>query len=114
MNEQLRNLTLEEMDQLSLMHPVASIADNLAKAPMILQNGSGVRLTDNKGQSFIDGSAGLWCVNIGYGRERVARAAYEEMQRMGYYHTFVMHRTSRTSASRIAFCGCCRKTARQR
>jgi L-2,4-diaminobutyrate transaminase len=83
-----RNLSLEELDKECLLHPVTSIADHLAKGPLIIEQGAGVRVADGKGRRYIDGSAGLWCVNVGYGRAALARAAAEEMERLGYFHTF--------------------------
>ncbi len=84
----LRNLSLEEMDKSSLVHPLTSIADHLSKGPMIVESAAGARVTDKAGKTYIDAAAGLWCVNVGYGREPLARAAAEAMQRLGYFHIF--------------------------
>ncbi len=86
--DQTRNLSLEELDKECVLHPVTSIVDHLAKGPLIVQEGTGVRVGDTKGRRYIDGSAGLWCVNVGYGREALARAAYDSMQALGFFHTF--------------------------
>ncbi len=82
------NLSLTEMDKQSHLHPVTSIADHLTHGPQIFRTGAGVTIKDIDGRSYIDGMAGLWCVNVGYGRDTLADAAAEEMRRMGYYHTF--------------------------
>jgi putrescine aminotransferase len=47
-----------------------------------------VWLTDSAGREILDGMAGLWCVALGYGREELARAAYEQMRELPYYNTF--------------------------
>ena len=86
--DQTRNLSLEELDKECVLHPVTSIVDHLAKGPLIVQEGTGVRVGDTKGRRYIDGSAGLWCVNVGYGRKKLAQAAAEEMEKLGFYHTF--------------------------
>lgn len=45
----------------------------------IITRAEGCRIYDAEGGSLLDGMAGLWCVNVGYGREELARAAYEQM-----------------------------------
>src|SRR3546814_3869566 len=45
-------------------------------------------LEDSEGHRILDGMAGLWCVNVGYGRERLAKAAYDQMLALPYYNTF--------------------------
>jgi L-2,4-diaminobutyrate transaminase len=82
------NLSLSEMDKQSHLHPVTSISDHLKNGPHIFESGTGVMIRDIDGRSFIDGMGGLWCVNVGYGRQSLADAAAEEMRRMGYFHTF--------------------------
>lgn len=88
MLEPTHNLSLEEMDKERLFHPVTSIADHLNKGPMIVQGASGVRVRDSKGREFIDGGAGLWCVNVGYGRKEIADAAAKTMADLSYFHLF--------------------------
>jgi len=43
---------------------------------------------DAEGKELLDGMAGLWCVNVGYGREELARVAYDQMRELPYYNTF--------------------------
>jgi L-2,4-diaminobutyrate transaminase len=85
------NYSLEEMDRQSLIHPATSIADHLKNGPTIIARGSGVRLKDRHGRELIDCGAGLWCVNIGYGRAELGEAAAQAMRELGYYHTFASH-----------------------
>lgn len=87
MNHQ-HNFTLEEMDKQSLLHPVTSIADHNANGPTIYANAAGVRIKDVKGRDLIDMGAGLWCVNIGYGRGELADAAAKTMRELSYQHLF--------------------------
>ncbi|MEO3430545.1 aspartate aminotransferase family protein [Pelagibius sp. CAU 1746] len=54
----------------------------------IITKAEGVWLEDSEGEKIIDGMAGLWCVNVGYGRERLAKAAYDQMVELPYYNTF--------------------------
>jgi L-2,4-diaminobutyrate transaminase len=86
-----QNYSLEEMDRQSLIHPATSIADHLKNGPTIIAGGTGVRIKDRQGRELIDCGAGLWCVNIGYGRAELGEAAAEAMRDLGYYHTFGSH-----------------------
>ena len=54
----------------------------------IITKADGVWLEDSEGERILDGMAGLWCVNVGYGRERLAKAAYDQMVELPYYNTF--------------------------
>ena len=82
------NLSIKEMDKVRLFHAATSIADHLEKGPFILASGKGVRVTDVDGREFIDGGAGLWCMNIGYGREEIAETVAEATRILGYQHLF--------------------------
>ena len=86
-----QNYSLEEMDRQSLFHPATSIADHLKNGPTIIAGGSGVRLKDRRGHDLIDCGAGLWCVNVGYGRAELGEAAAKAMADLGYYHTFASY-----------------------
>ncbi|RMD64272.1 MAG: aspartate aminotransferase family protein [Alphaproteobacteria bacterium] len=54
----------------------------------IITGAEGARLIDSEGQRLLDGMAGLWCVNVGYGRKELAQAAYDQMLELPYYNTF--------------------------
>ncbi|MHA3020620.1 aminotransferase family protein [Mycobacterium sp. BMJ-28] len=55
---------------------------------LIITSGDGAWLTTSAGQRLLDATASLWHANIGHGRERIARAAYDQMRRLETYHTF--------------------------
>ena len=82
------NISLEEMDKLSLFHAVTSIADVQTNGPVIYGKAGGVRMRDQHGHDLIDLGAGLWCVNVGYGRREIADAAAAAMRDLSYYHIF--------------------------
>jgi len=65
---------LIEADKRSVMHPATAIADHLAQGPRIMESGRGVYVSDIEGGRFLDGVGGLWCVNLGYGREELGQA----------------------------------------
>jgi L-2,4-diaminobutyrate transaminase len=76
------------MDRQSLFHPVTSVADHLKNGPLIVSDGHGVRIKDQQGRDLIDCGAGLWCVNIGYGRAELADAAAQAIKDLSYHHLF--------------------------
>jgi adenosylmethionine-8-amino-7-oxononanoate aminotransferase len=53
--------------------------------PMIGTGGKGSWVTDIDGNRYLDGMSGLWCVNVGYGREELAEAAYEQLKSLAYF-----------------------------
>lgn len=54
----------------------------------LIERAEGVYIWDAEGRKILDGMSGLWCVNVGYGREELAQAAYDQMRRLPYYNTF--------------------------
>lgn len=54
----------------------------------IITRAEGVWLEDSEGHRLLDGMAGLWCVNVGYGRAELAEAAKRQMLELPYYNTF--------------------------
>lgn len=52
---------------------------------MIADKAEGCWITDHEGNRYLDGMAGLWCVNVGYGRTELADAAYEQLKKMAYF-----------------------------
>jgi L-2,4-diaminobutyrate transaminase len=57
----------------------------------VMTGGRGIMVNDAEGNQFIDSFAGLYCVNIGYGREEMAEAIYRQAKELAYYHTYVGH-----------------------
>jgi len=58
---------------------------------MIVEKGDGAWITDTDGNHYLDGMSGLWCVNVGYGREELAQAAYEQLKQMSFYPLMKSH-----------------------
>ncbi|RYG71131.1 aspartate aminotransferase family protein [Lentibacillus cibarius] len=54
-------------------------------ATMVIRKGEGAWVTDINGNKYLDGMSGLWCVNVGYGREELARASYDQMKELPYF-----------------------------
>jgi L-2,4-diaminobutyrate transaminase len=89
MNSTLRNdPNLEALDKRYLFHPFTALADHERNGPMVIVRGEGVWLTDNHCNRYIDGMAGLWCVNVGYGRQEIGDAIRDQAVTLPYFHTF--------------------------
>ncbi|WP_108260160.1 aspartate aminotransferase family protein [Mangrovicoccus ximenensis] len=76
--------SLVELDRRHLIHPVSSFRGHEARGVRLLNSAKGAQVTDSEGRTLIDGFAGLWCVNAGYGHESVVEAAAEQMRRLPY------------------------------
>jgi putrescine aminotransferase len=79
---------LQALDAAHHMHPFTENAALARKGARIMTAGKGVWLTDSEGHRIIDGMAGLWCVNIGYGRPELGEVARRQMDELAYYNTF--------------------------
>jgi adenosylmethionine-8-amino-7-oxononanoate aminotransferase len=84
MNTQLHSNALHELDRQHFVHPVSSWQGHEARGVRILKSAKGATVTDSEGRQLLDGFAGLWCVNAGYGHESVVEAAAEQMRRLPY------------------------------
>ena len=56
----------------------------LHQKPLVIVKGQGCTLTDAEGKEYLDGMAGLWCVAVGYGQERLVEAAARQMRELAY------------------------------
>lgn len=54
-------------------------------ATLVVTEAKGCWVTDHTGKKYLDAMAGLWCVNVGYGREELAEAAYEQLKKLAYF-----------------------------
>lgn len=70
------------------LHPFTHHADLAAKGARVITRGQGVYLWDSEGRRLLDGMAGLWCVQVGYGRAELAEAAARTMRELSYYNAF--------------------------
>lgn len=79
---------LQALDAAHHLHPFTEGDELNAKGARIITRATGSRLTDSEGNEYLDGMAGLWCVNIGYGRDELAEVAARQMKELPYYNTF--------------------------
>jgi len=79
---------LQKRDAAHHLHPFTAQHDLANKGSRIITSAQGVYVYDSNGEQLLDAMAGLWCVNIGYGREELAQAAERQMRELPYYNTF--------------------------
>ena len=91
----LRNDQLELWDRENFFHPSTHLAEFArGDAPQrVITGGSGVCIEDRDGTRLLDAFAGLYCVNVGYGRPEIAEAIAAQAKELAYYHAYVGHGT---------------------
>lgn len=79
---------LQAIDSAHHMHPFSANDALAEKGVRVMTRAEGVWLTDSEGHRVLDAMSGLWCVNIGYGRDSLADVAARQMRELPYYNTF--------------------------
>jgi L-2,4-diaminobutyrate transaminase len=84
---------LESWDRDTLFHPSTHMAAHAqGETPnRIVEGGEGVYIIDREGRRSLDAFAGLYCVNVGYGRSEIAEAIAEQAHKLAYYHSYAGH-----------------------
>jgi putrescine aminotransferase len=88
MNEKPSISNLAAIDAAHHIHPFSDMAELNARGTRIIERAEGLFIYDSTGKKYLDAFAGLWCVNVGYGRKSIAEAAYRQMQELPYYNAF--------------------------
>ena len=78
----------QSLDRRHYLHPFTDYKALHAKGARVIVKAEGCYLYDSEGQRILDGMAGLWCVNVGYGRRELAEAAYRQLLELPYYTSF--------------------------
>ena len=81
---------LQALDAAHHVHPFMDTKELNQKGARVITRAKGVWLTDSDGNEILDGMAGLWCVNLGYGRTELGAVAARQMNQLPYYNTFFM------------------------
>lgn len=91
----LTNDQLAQWDRENFLHPSTHLAKHArGEAPgRIISGGEGVYIEDRDGRRLLDGFAGLYCVNVGYGRPEISDAIAAQARQLAYYHAYVGHGT---------------------
>jgi len=79
---------LQQIDAAHHLHPFTDHKELRAAGSRIITRAEGPFIYDSEGHQLLDGMAGLWCVNVGYGRDELAEAAYRQMKELPYYNSF--------------------------
>ena len=89
MNEApLSTKQLQALDTAHYLHPFTDYKQLGRKGSRVITRAEGVYLWDSDDNRILDGMAGLWCVNVGYGRKELADAAYHQLLELPYYNSF--------------------------
>ena len=75
------------------LHPFTNLKAHEENGPLIVNEGKGIYVYDDQGNEIIEGMSGLWCTSLGFGEERLAKAAYEQMLKLPYIQGFT-HRSN--------------------
>jgi 4-aminobutyrate---pyruvate transaminase len=79
----------EARDIASYIHPQTNPRMHQENGPTIIAKGDGIWIEDNEGKRSLDAAAGLWCASLGFAaNERLAKVAYDQMRKLGYYQTY--------------------------
>jgi putrescine---pyruvate transaminase len=99
-----RVASLRRMDEAHHLHPFTDHRDMHREGTHIVHAAEGCHVVDESGRRLLDGLAGLWCVNVGYGRREIADAVHRQLLEMPYYPSFFNSTTEPTIrlAERIA------------
>jgi len=80
--------TSASRDIATTIHPYTNLKLHEAEGPLVITEGDGVFVRGEDGKMYLEGLAGLWCVSLGFSERRLAEAAYSQMLKLPFYHTF--------------------------
>lgn len=95
MDSILKNDQLDAWDRETFLHPSTHWGQHArGEAPnRVVTGASGVFIEDRDGNRLLDAFAGLYCVNVGYGRREIAEAIADQARTLSYYHAYAGHGT---------------------
>lgn len=74
---------------MSLIYPFTDPRKAEESPPVIMVEGDGISVIDSEGKAYIDAASGLWCASLGFSNKRLAQAAYDQLNKLPYYHSFM-------------------------
>ena len=102
---QTENLDVQEVraqDRAHVWHPMLQHRSLESRDLTVIREAKGTTLMDGEGRSYLDAYAGLWNVNVGYGREEIAEAVYDQIRRLSYYPNLQVTAPAARLAARLA------------
>lgn len=85
---------IQKTDNTHHIHPFSDTKELNEVNPRVIAKAQGVYIYDEQGNKLLDAMAGLWCVNIGYGRQELVDVASKQMAELPYYNLFFKTTTS--------------------
>lgn len=84
---------LKTIDREYVFHPSTHLENHAhgVSPCRVVTGGKGARIVDHEGKESLDAFAGLYCVNVGYGRQEMADAIYQQAKSLAYYHAYAGH-----------------------
>lgn len=79
---------IQAMDTAHYLHPFTNFKGLAQRGAQVIVEAQDIYLWDSEGKRILDGMAGLWCVNVGYGRKSISDAVYTQMQQLPFYNSF--------------------------
>lgn len=92
---------LREKDSKYMWHAMKGCTDETENESLTAESAEGAWVTDIDGKKYLDGMSGLWCVNVGYGREEIAKTAYEQLTKLSYFPLAHSHSPSILLAEKL-------------
>ena len=86
MNQPLTNSQMRDAE--ALLHPYTNATQLRETGSQVIERGEGIRVFDDRGRSYLEAMAGLWCCGLGFGNAELVEAAREQMAKLPYYHLF--------------------------
>jgi 4-aminobutyrate--pyruvate transaminase len=77
-----------DRDIASTIHPYTNLKNHETEGPIVMTEGDGIFVRDENGKQYLEGLAGLWNASLGFSERRLAEAAYRQMLKLPFYHTF--------------------------
>ena len=78
----------QELDRQHYLHPFTDHKELAEHKSRIITRADGIYIYDADGNEILDGMSGLWCVNVGYGRNELVIAAEKQLRELPYYNSF--------------------------
>ena len=93
---------IRQLDRAHGWHPLMQHSLLEQRDLMVVQEASGTTLVDAEGNRYLDAGAGLWNVNVGYGRQEIADAVFEQIQQLPFYPLSQINVPATRLAARLA------------
>ncbi|MFZ3220083.1 MAG: aspartate aminotransferase family protein [Rhodoferax sp.] len=88
MNTTVDTAYIQALDSAHFLHPFTDFKDLNTRGAKVITRAQDIYVWDSEGNRFLDAMSGLWCVNVGYGRQELADAAHQQMMTLPYYNSF--------------------------